>query len=354
MIVGHEETQRRLWASAARGGLHHALLFEGPQGVGKRAVALRLAMAVNCTGAALADGPDACPCDRCPTCRGIAAATHPDVVVLEPAEDSASRTIPVDAVREVIRRVGYHRYGARMRMVIVDPAEALQPAAANALLKTLEEPPDGTGFVLLAGSATALLPTIVSRCQRVRFGPVPEPALVAWLTARGIDDAEGVARAAEGAPGRALALADGGLAERRGLRDRLLDALAGDLGAILKLSQELAEGKKGGRVALALDTLEELVRDAAVAGAGSSLPRIHPERADVTDAWARATWPTGLTGLADAVTRCRDGLAVNVNARLALDALLATFATELGAARKAGAGLAVAAPVTRAKPRSRA
>src|SRR5690606_32790321 len=134
---------------------HHAYLLEGPRGAGKRALADRYAMAANCTSETKAH-----PCGSCPTCRQIAAGTHPDVLVLVPDTERAARTIPIEAVREVIRQTTYHRYNARRRMVIVDPVEAMQEPAANALLKTLEEPPQGTGFLLVSHNPAALLPTI--------------------------------------------------------------------------------------------------------------------------------------------------------------------------------------------------
>ena len=125
-ILGHRGVINRLWSAAARDQLHHAYLFEGPVGVGKRTLALRLAMACNCE-----ESGDDLPCGRCDPCRQIAAGNHPDVLVLEPPADRASGTIPVDAVREVVRMAGYHRYNSKRRFVIVDPAEAMQASAAN-------------------------------------------------------------------------------------------------------------------------------------------------------------------------------------------------------------------------------
>ena len=134
------------------------------------------------------------------------------MILVEPAADRASKTIGVDAIREVVRRTGYHRYGSRRRFVFIEPAEAMQPAAANALLKTLEEPPEGTGFILNCTNASALLPTILSRCQRVRFGAVAADELTTWLQARGHGESSArAARLSQGCPGRALALLDGDL-----------------------------------------------------------------------------------------------------------------------------------------------
>lgn len=240
-LLGHQPLVDRFVAQARAGMLHHALLFEGPAGVGKATAAMSLALAANCER-----GEDRA-CGRCPTCTSIAAGTHPDVIFLRPAEDSASKTITVDAVREVVRQAGYHRYGAPRRFVVVDPAEALLPAAANALLKTLEEPPSDTYFLLLAVHASSLLPTIVSRCQRQRFGAVAEGEIVGWLIARGAGEpAVRAARLSMGCPGRALDLIDGELVARDALLDEVVAALAGPLAGRQELSAKLADSKKEG------------------------------------------------------------------------------------------------------------
>jgi DNA polymerase III delta' subunit len=160
--------------------MHHAYLFEGPRGVGKRVVANHLALLTNCT-----DDMPSRPCGGCNNCRQILAGTHPDVLVLQPRADRASQTIALDDVREVIRKTTYKRYGAKRRFVLVDPADSLMPAAANALLKTLEEPTPGTGFILICANTSAMLPTILSRCQRIRFGAVGVDRVQQWLTQQG-------------------------------------------------------------------------------------------------------------------------------------------------------------------------
>ena len=127
-IVGHDQVLRRLHQAVANNALHHAYLFEGPKGLGKATVAEHLAMLLNCTS-------DDRPCGACEACHHISQQTHPDIIHVHPDEERASRTISVATIREVIRQTGYHHYSARHRVVIIDPAEAMVPAAANALLK---------------------------------------------------------------------------------------------------------------------------------------------------------------------------------------------------------------------------
>ncbi len=331
-ILGHTRELAHLRLMAERGRLHHAYLFEGPAGVGKHRVARWLSRLVNCES-------EEKPCGHCSACITIAANNHPDIVVIEPASGSASKSIPVAAIREVIRTTGYHRYSAKRRMILIDPADAMAPAAANALLKTLEEPPDGTGFVLVTTRSDALLPTIRSRCQRIRFGVVPEAELVAWLADRGIDNADAIARFAGGCPGRALSLAEGELAERHVLRDQLLQVLGGDLGGIFKFSETLTRGSRSdwtARVETVLELLEELLRDTVVASQASKRALLHEELRPVLSKWGEALWPGGIEVCRRAINDARRDLASYVTGKTALDALFTAIATELGRARKAG------------------
>jgi DNA polymerase-3 subunit delta' len=332
-ILGHERTIAHLRDALNHGRWHHAYLFEGAEGVGKRLVALRLAMEANCTGA------EPRPCGACPTCRRIAAGTHPDVILLGPSDDRASRTISVEQVREVIRTSGYHRYDARQRFVIVDPADAMQATASNALLKTLEEPPDGTGFILITTHASALLPTIRSRCQRVRFGPLDRDVLTGWLEARGIEHAAQIAQLADGRPGRALALAEGALDQRVELRQRLLTVLGGDLQGIFDFTNDLCGGARNQwmpRVDALLELVEDLLRDAVVCAVDPERPLLNGDLHPVLEAWSAALWPAGIVACQHAVEETRSDLVLNVSGKTTLDALLTRLATELGAARQAG------------------
>jgi len=334
-ILGHQAVLDRLWTALSRDSLHHAYLFEGPEGLGKRLVALRLAMAANCEQAPerLAAG-EPVPCGVCRTCRSIVRGDHPDVIVLGPDPDRKTPTITVAQVREVVRKVGYHRYTGRRRVVIVDPTEAMAAPAANALLKTLEEPPEGTGFVLIAHSASSLLPTIVSRCQRVRFSAVGVQALESWLAQQGHSEAPALARLALGRPGAAMALAQGGLQARRELRERVLGTVEqGDLGDIFALSKSICSGDRSSwmvQVERILELLEDGLRDAVVVASGQPVELLDTEAADQAHRWAHALWPTGVPRLQRALDDARAGLARNAQGRVVLDALFLRFTSELG------------------------
>ncbi len=238
-IIGQERALDPLRAALGRGALHHAYLFAGPEGVGKGTAARLLAQAANCEpaqGQPEEAGRQRPPmsvdaCGECLSCRKIARGVHPDVVVLaeertmaragtwEPKGGRApSRDIVVDQIREVVdRRLSLRRLEARRRFVVLDPADAMNPQAQNALLKTLEEPPDDTTLVLVAAAADALLPTVRSRCLRVPFRPLPAALVEERLRAAGHapEAARLAASLSGGSLGKALALDDQALAERR-------------------------------------------------------------------------------------------------------------------------------------------
>ncbi len=207
-VHGQDRAVGVLRAALAHRRLHHALLFAGPGGVGKRTAALALASALNCETAP-GEG-----CATCATCTRITDGIHPDVITL--AREGAAQIVPIETVRtQVIAAVGLPPHEARERVFLIDEATALQPAAANSLLKTLEEPPARTRFILMTVAPDQLLPTIRSRCQRVAFAPLGAAA----RRAVGGGEADPIANAAEafiaavdrgpGAPGAAIGLAQG-------------------------------------------------------------------------------------------------------------------------------------------------
>ena len=169
-IIGHRRLTTLIARAIERESLPPTLLFAGPSGVGKWAVARATAQAVNClervTGADLA--VDAC--GKCRACDRIARGVHVDVIMLQP-DDRAS--IKIDPVREVLSKTGFRPFEGRLRVVLIREADTLEPASQNALLKSLEEPPPGTMFILTTAVPGALLQTVRSRCMRLRFGRLP-------------------------------------------------------------------------------------------------------------------------------------------------------------------------------------
>ena len=212
-------------ALASRGRWPHALLVSGRKGIGKRNLALHFAQALLCE----TPRDDGGPCGACPACAYVAAGAHPDLRVIEPIErDEEGNARPVDAIlvdriRELIDFAQLTTHRQRAKVALIAPAEAMNAAAANALLKTLEEPPPATYMILVSDQWGRLPATIVSRCRLVA-APEPDSATAAaWLAQRGVDRPEVLLAQAGGAPLAALALADPAIQRER---DALLDALA--------------------------------------------------------------------------------------------------------------------------------
>ncbi len=221
---------RRAWEAKR---LAHAFVFTGPAGIGKRMVARALATGLHCEQAPF----DAC--GACNACRTIAAGTHPDVRVVAGPLDG-KRDVSIEQVRELQRELGFRSLSRHPKVGIIDAAHLLTAQAQNALLKTLEEPSGDSVLVLVAVQQSALLPTILSRCQRVTFGPLPDADVVAVLEAHGRSAAEARALAAyaNGSPGAALALDPVFFGERR---RELLATLTGLRGAGFKKLADFAQ-----------------------------------------------------------------------------------------------------------------
>jgi len=218
--------------TADRAHMPHALLLHGPAGVGKMDMALAMAKGLLCE--APLEGGHAC--EVCDACNWFEQGNHPDFRRLEPVENDAvegdekakpakkgGRLINVDAVREVTDFLSLSAHRGGWRVALVHPAELMNTAAANALLKTLEEPPPGVLLLLVSHQIGRLLPTVVSRCRKVYVGLPERAASLAWLDDMGITGAEGLLAEAGGAPLAAMAFAD---PERSELRESFLDHLA--------------------------------------------------------------------------------------------------------------------------------
>lgn len=308
-IRGHERPCDLLRAAVKHERLPHALLFAGPDGIGKRTVALALAAWLQCESA----GDDAC--GACASCRQVAARSHPDVRMVAVA--AGKKEIGVDRVREVKRFAQLQPLRGTAKVVIIDDAHMLTVAAQNALLKTLEEPPDRSFVILVANNPDALLPTVRSRCQRLQFSPLAADTVIDLLTGRhGVDPsvAGELAVLADGSFGRALALSRSVVAGSRAQLLRQLAALrtARYVDAV-QLANELSqpESEVGGK----LELLLRRYRDDAVRAVGA-------EHLAAGFATTAATVPAALRS-ADAVHAAWEAVRrSNPNRQLLLEALL--------------------------------
>jgi len=273
-IAGHHSLLALLARAIARDTLPPALLLAGPRGVGKRRAAVAIAETLNCLETRTAADVEIDACGECSSCRRIARAVHPDVIILEPGDTGA---IKIEEIRNVIDRANYRPFEGRRRVVIVDEADAMMEAAQNALLKTLEEPRPGSVFVLVSSTPDALLPTVQSRCPRLRFGRLPVSEVAGVLMRDheyGDVEAQAAAADADGSVGRALASKAVDLVGARDSARLLLEQVAQVADPVRRLGfAKNLIGKKGQagkkstaaaereRLAVCLRVLASLLRD---------------------------------------------------------------------------------------------
>ena len=315
-FAGQSAHIARLAEEFSTGRFVHAYLFSGPKGTGKRSVARLCAMTALCRGAHK-------PCGVCGPCRRVLGETHPDVHTVLP--EKGTKTLGVDALRGVLGEVATRSFEDGVKVMLVPEAERMTPAAQNCLLKTLEEPPEGTVFFLITDQPGALLATIVSRCRIVRFHPLSQKEAEARLVALGLErgDAARRARMAEGCVGQALAIDEAQLELRRTLTRDVFSVRSPR--EALAVVNQYKDDKE--RAEAALDVLECAVRDILLAQAGAE-PLGGAGYDARAEEYARAVPQTEVLALAQTVTRARKMLGSNVAFASALEMILLKVAEE--------------------------
>jgi len=238
-IIGHRKQLEILRAALAGRRLHHAYLFLGPDGIGKRTLAVALARAIHCAEM----GDDFC--GRCVNCARISDGNHPDVRFIEPMADK--KEISIQQIREFERELNYRSFTGKRKIVVIDPATLMNLSAQNALLKTLEEPPQDSLIILIAPNAGGLLPTVRSRCLPLSFAPLPRQEVAAFLQSKfgmAPADAELFAAMGMGSIGAAASLDKDELIEKRQIWSGMLSSLkAGDYHAAMIAAEALATNR---------------------------------------------------------------------------------------------------------------
>jgi DNA polymerase-3 subunit delta' len=274
-IEGHEKPVTLLQRAIANNTLAHAYLFSGQAGIGKKMTAFALAAAVNCDESQPEGG-----CGVCPSCRRIAAFTHPDVHIVMPESQNeqllaalstkeagkASNEIKIDQIRRAQERISLTPAAGSKKILIVDGAETLNITAQNAFLKTLEEPPGNALIILITAMPQSLLSTIRSRCQEITFRPLPRNTLArALMEKRGLteEDAWFIAALAQGSMGRGLEMDS---EQEKSSRDEVATLWSGlaqkGPGAALALSESISKDRE--RFDRLIDIGIEWFRDALV------------------------------------------------------------------------------------------
>lgn len=303
-IEGHAFAKQVWQAHLAAGTIASAYLIAGPPGVGKRLLAREMAKALQC------ESPEGSPCDRCGPCGQVSREVHPDVHWLQP--EGSSGFVRIEAVRNVLGRIALRPFSGRYQVVIVDGAHRLTDEAANSLLKSLEEPPAHTRFLLLTDAPARCLPTIVSRCQLIRCHPLAPEALERIVRSKASGDpaaAAAIAQLAGGSAARALELAD-----RWTSYEHLVDLLASESWERW-FEDELPEARQD--VERLLDGMVAWLRDMAAVGIGQASGPVHRRFEDPLQRAAARVAPQRCVETALELVALRDSLEQFVNPRLA-------------------------------------
>ncbi len=331
-IIDQDRPIRILTAFLHKGTIPHALLFTGMEGVGKERTAVALTMACNCerygavgaprslnNAAAISSLINSIPCGNCKSCRKIKSDHHPDIIRLKPS----GAFIKIEQVRSLCQTLAMKPYEGSMRVVIISDAKAMNPAASNALLKVLEEPPANTLMILVAAHAADLLPTIVSRCQNIRFNPISKSSIVRILVRKhGLDEGNAavIATMAGGSLSKAQRLYATNWIQRRDWLINELESLPNrPMNQALAFGEQLAQHKDDLPDALAV--LKSWLRDMIVA-------KLHPGRMldhDMAPTLQQKAQNMSLTSMLskfDTIQSAQNAIQVGTNLRLLMESMV--------------------------------
>lgn len=320
-VMGHERPINLLQRAIQNEKVANSYLFLGSEGIGKSRVALQFAKALNCLeGENRIDA-----CDRCASCRKIDHHLHPDVSLIEPQ----GQTIRVDQVRQMQRTLAYRPYEGKRRVVIFTAADRMAHDIPNTLLKTLEEPPLHTVIILLANNPRFILPTILSRCQSVRFNPLPSHLVSDWLMKeKSLEAGEAhlLASLSEGSPGKALEIKE----EIANIpRKELLKAWVGSKSTSIEEKEGWVESLPSQRenLHLILEMAKTLLRDLIVLKTSeNNPPMIHSDLTEALEEVAAGWDLSSLLRRMEILHQTSRAIRGNANTRLSLEAMMLSWA----------------------------
>jgi DNA polymerase III subunit delta' len=338
-LIGNERIKDAARRLTRAGRIPNSMLLTGEEGIGKRLFALEIAKAFVCTHIS-----GAVACGVCSACRRVDNFTHPtsdkgedfdqvfftqhpDVGMIVPFK----RNVRIGAIRKLEKEANYNPYEARARVFIVDDAEKMADPAANALLKTLEEPAPTSHIFLITSRPDSLLPTIRSRCQMLRFAPVSTIEIEKYLVSERsliTEEASLAARLARGSVARAVSI---NVDDFRGRRGRMLAVLRDaiqtrDTASLLQISEEMNDARNKEFFEGSLDILESLIHDVwGLRTTGDSTRLVNSDLARELTAIAGDSGAADLPGWILQIESMRERFAVNINRKAATDALFVTM-----------------------------
>ena len=343
-ILDQNQPIRLLSTLFHNGAVPHALLFTGIEGVGKINCAMVFAMLCNCLEkryisgnqdridfSTLTDGYFINPCGSCRVCKKIESGNHPDIILIKPS----GNFIRIEQIRDLGNIIALKPYEAKMRVVIISDARYMTPGAGNALLKSLEEPPERTIFILTANQLSDLMPTIVSRCQHIRFNPIPLKSITKMLVAKfSIDqeNAEIIASLTGGSFSKALKLGRTHRVNWINYRKWLLDSvamnyftgestetIARSYGLIFALADKLSKNKD--LLFESLEMIETWLRDIAIY-------KYSPDKVINIDMIENVEYVSGKVSIKSliskmkAIHKAQKNILANANPKITLDILI--------------------------------
>lgn len=331
-ITGHAHPIAVLQAAVAHNRLGHAYLFHGEEAIGKRLTAIRLAQALNCEQPPSPDVLDSC--GACRACLQIAARTHPDFITIDPDRELANPAIKIEQIREIEQQFVYRPLMGERKICLIDDADRMTIGAANALLKTLEEPPGHALFLLITSRLNALPVTIRSRCQQLRFStPARTQVEAAVILTRELPpaDARLLALVTEGRIGEALTQDIAALREwQQECLAIVAPATLRSIGTILTLAESLAKSDRGIET---LNWLSRWTRDLLLVHVGGDRDQIlHLEQMAQLQDYARTTDLTLLLDLIKEIERAQQNATRNLNLHMALESCLLKLREAIGLA----------------------
>jgi DNA polymerase III subunit delta' len=328
-IIGQEQAVNILKNALMRDRLPHSLLFTGPEGTGKRLTGLALAMELNC---AEPEGAEAC--GKCPDCRQISKSSHPDVSIVSP--EGKALEIKIDSVRALRREMHLEPVRGRYKISLIDRAEKLNSESANALLKVLEEPPARSLIMLVTPEPYSLLPTIISRCQTVKFKRLSVEDTEKVLRKNPDitqDNIPLLAKLSEGSPGKAASLVRGGPGRRREILDWAFPEGRNSPGIleILKTGEEKAglsvkeTSEKRENLLMFLEILLSWFSDALVSSAGGE-NLTNEDYSERIKKYAAAVKTEGAAGAMKILLQAQEQVRLFANPKLVFESAMAAIA----------------------------
>jgi DNA polymerase-3 subunit delta' len=339
-LVGNEDVKMTLRRLAANGRLPNSMLLSGDDGVGKRQFAFEIAKSLVCKEPAAREA-----CDVCPACRRadkfsllkpeekesyerVVFSNHPDVGMVLPY----NRNILIKAIRHLESEANYRPCEAEARIFIIDDADKMNDPSANALLKTLEEPSATTYIFLVTSRPDKLLPTIRSRCQSLRFSPIAAEKIEEFLIndrAYTHDEARLAARLARGSIGRAVTV---DVDEFKTRREKMMGAVSnafqnGGFAALLKTAEEMNDVKDKTAFEKNLNVLQSIIHDVwSLSVSGDQARLVNTDFAAAIGHLAKDLGQADLPGWMGLIDEVRENLKVNINRKIAADALFVSMA----------------------------